>query len=78
MKIGIKILPRKEILDPLGRAVQGSLQESGFKLHECRVGKYIVLDVPQEDLNSARAEIQKMANHVLYNPLTETYEIEAL
>ena len=78
MKLGIKILPRPEVLDSQGRTVLNSLKDSGFKLNECKVGKYIVLEVPHDNLDAAKKEIQKMADYVLYNPLIETYEIESL
>ncbi len=78
MKLGIKILPRPEVLDSQGRTVLNSLKESGFKLNECKVGKYVVIETAHSDLNIAKKEIQKMADYVLYNPLIETYEVEEL
>ncbi len=76
MKIGLKILPRKEVLDSQGRTVQNSLNENGFRVSHCTIGKYIVLDVDAQNINEAREKIQKMAEFILYNPLIETYEIE--
>jgi phosphoribosylformylglycinamidine synthase PurS subunit len=76
MKIAVKILPRKEVLDTQGRTVQHSLAENGFKVTNCTIGKYIVLDVDAKDLNEAKKKVDEMAEFVLYNPLIETYEID--
>ncbi len=78
MKLGIKVLPRPEVLDSQGRTVFNSLKESGFKLDECKIGKYIVIETAHTDFATAEKEIQKMADYVLYNPLIETYEVEKL
>lgn len=78
MKIGVKVLPRKEVLDTQGRTVQSSLSENGFSVSNCTIGKYIVLDVNAKDFNDAKAQVTKMAEFVLYNPLIENYEVEQL
>lgn len=78
MKIGVKVLPRKEVLDSQGRTVQSSLSENGFPVSECTVGKYIVLDVNAKNFEEAKSQVNKMAEFVLYNPLIESYEVESL
>lgn len=78
MKIGVKVLPRSEVLDTQGRAVENTLKQMGQKLNHCRVGRYIVLDLPDMDAASAMAEAKKMAESVLHNPLIEAYELETL
>lgn len=75
MKVGVQILPREVILDTQGRAVEHVLQEQKLKVNQCRVGKYIELDVPFENFDQAEAEVKKMLDFVLYNPLIETYKI---
>jgi phosphoribosylformylglycinamidine synthase PurS subunit len=76
MKISVKVLPRKEVLDSQGRTVQNSLAENGFNVSSCTVGKYIVLDVDAKDFNEAKKKVDQMAEFVLFNPLIETYEVE--
>ncbi len=78
MKVGIKILPKSEVLDSQGRAVSRTLNQHHYPVHDCRVGKYIVLDLPTQSESEARAEVKKMAEFVLHNPLIETFEIEVL
>jgi phosphoribosylformylglycinamidine synthase PurS subunit len=78
MKVGVKILPRSEVLDSQGRAVERTLKHHGQKLHACRVGKYVQLDLPATTKAEALKAAQTMAEAVLYNPLIETYELECL
>jgi len=78
VKIGVKVLPRKEVLDSQGRAVEKTLQQSGHKLSQCRVGKYIEIDVDEKDEQKALARATEMCEFVLYNPLTENYELEVI
>ncbi len=73
MKYGIKIMPREVILDTQGRVVQNYLETQGFKIGNCRIGKFIEIHL-NSDLDS-KNEIQKMMLAGLYNPLIETYEI---
>ena len=84
MKIGVKVMPRKEVLDTQGRAVENTLRNNGNRLNGCQVGRYIVLDLPDGDeakamsVAEAMAEAKAMAELVLYNPLIETFELERL
>lgn len=78
MKIGVKILPRAEVLDTQGRAVEGFLHRSGHAVGSCRVGKYVILDLASEAREQALAEAGKIADEILHNPLIEAYELEVL
>ncbi len=75
MKLGLRIMPKNEVLDSEGRAVQNVLKQHGFGAHDVRVGKYIEVEVEAKTKLEAVEKIQKMAEHLLYNPLIETYEI---
>lgn len=78
MKIGVKVMPRKEVLDTQGRAVENTLRQNGQKLTACQVGRYVVLDLPEQDAEAAMQRAKQMAEFVLYNPLIETFELEKL
>ncbi len=75
MKCGIKIMPREVILDTQGRVVETYLISQGFKIQNCRVGKFIEIDIKSDDKVEQKNEIEKMMLGGLYNPLTEKYEI---
>jgi phosphoribosylformylglycinamidine synthase len=78
MKVGVKVMPKKEVLDSQGRAVERTLRNHGHQLEGCRVGRYVVLDVVETDKARAISKATEICEFVLYNPLTETYEIEVL
>jgi phosphoribosylformylglycinamidine synthase len=74
--VGVKVLPRPEVLDTQGRAVAATLKEGGLSLSECRVGKYIEVSVEAKDASQALEQVRQMAEYVLYNPLVENFELE--
>jgi len=78
MKIGVKVLPRPEVLDSQGRAVAQTLSEHGRGIAHCRVGKYIELDIEGSDKNAVLKQAKELAEFVLYNPLIETFELEVV
>ena len=75
MKATVLIRPKEGILDPQGDAVRHSLQKLGFDVHAVRVGRVVDLDVEADDTDGARAEIQRMCEELLANPLIESFEI---
>ncbi len=78
MKIGVKVMPRREVLDTQGRAVENTLKQNGKKLNACQVGRYVILDLPDQDEAKAMSAAREMAEFVLHNPLIETFELERL
>jgi phosphoribosylformylglycinamidine synthase PurS subunit len=78
MRIGVKVLPRNEVLDSQGRAVERTLRHNDLDLNSCRVGKYLELDIEAESEEQARERAKQMMEFALYNPLIETYELEVL
>jgi phosphoribosylformylglycinamidine synthase subunit PurS len=72
----VLVRPKAGILDPQGEAVETSLKHLGFAVGEARVGKVIDLELNAEDEGAARAEIERMCEQLLANPLIESYEIE--
>ena len=78
MKFAVKVLPKPEVLDTQGRAVQQTLQGHGFAIDQCQVGKYIVLNVSSTNMTEAEKQARSMVEKGLYNPLIENYELEKL
>ena len=70
------VRPKHGILDPQGQAVESSLRQLGFSVSEARVGRVVDLEVSSTDVPSARAEVERMCEQLLANPLIESYEIE--
>ena len=69
------VRPKAGILDPQGEAVSSALGHLGFAVSDARVGKVIDLEVDAGDRAEARAQVEKMCERLLANPLIESYEI---
>ena len=76
MKATVLVRPKAGILDPQGEAVQTSLRHLGFDVEETRVGRVIDVDLADGDPAHARAELERMCDQLLANPLIESYEIK--
>ena len=76
MKATVLVRPKDGILDPQGQAVESSLRQLGFAVGEARVGRVVDLEVESNDVAGARAEVERMFEQLLANPLIESYEIE--
>ena len=76
MKATILVRPKQGILDPQGQAVESSLRQLGFAVDEARIGRVVDLEVEASDPAAARAEVERMCEQLLANPLIESYEIE--
>ena len=70
------VRPKEGILDPQGDAVQESLRHLGFAVDGTRIGRLVDLEVEAPDPAAARAEVERMCEQLLANPLIESYEIE--
>ena len=76
MKATVLVRPKPGILDPQGQAVESSLRHLGFEVSDARVGRLVDVDVATDDEADALAQIERMCEQLLTNPLIETYEIE--
>ena len=76
MRLTVLVRPKQGILDPQGEAVEGALRQLGFAVGEARVGRVVDLEVDAPDAVTARAEVERMCEQLLANPLIESYEIE--
>jgi phosphoribosylformylglycinamidine synthase subunit PurS len=76
VKATVLVRPKEGILDPQGDAVERALGHLGFAVSGARVGKVVDLEVDAPDEAGARAQVEKMCEQLLANPLVESYEIE--
>ena len=76
MKATVLVRPKAGILDPQGAAVESSLRHLGFDVTAARVGRVVDLEVETEDPAEARAQLERMCEQLLANPLMESFEIE--
>ena len=78
-RFAVNVLPKAGILDPQGRAVEGSLGHLGIAgVSGVRVGRRVELAVEAVDEAAARAMAERLASELLSNPLIESFAIERL
>jgi phosphoribosylformylglycinamidine synthase len=76
-RIEIRVVPRRGLLDPQGKAVADALHALGFaEVADARVGRHVVLDLRAADADAARRRAAEMCERLLANPVTEDYVVE--
>jgi phosphoribosylformylglycinamidine synthase subunit PurS len=74
----VDVMPKREILDPQGKAVLGALPRLGFGgVSDVRQGKRFEIEVDGEPTAERLAEVHAMAEMLLSNPVIEDYEVHA-
>ncbi len=74
--VEIDIMPRKELLDPQGKAVTNGLHNIGFtSLDNVRVGKHINYEVESESETAAKEQAENACKKLLANLVMESYHI---
>jgi len=76
MRATVLVRPKAGILDPQGEAVGSALGHLGFDVQDARIGKVIDLELEAADAATAKAEVERMCERLLANPLIESYEVE--
>ena len=78
-RFAVNVTPKPGILDPQGRAVEGSLGHLGITgVSAVRVGRRVELSVEAADEGAARGVVERLAGELLANPLIEAYAIESV
>ena len=77
MKAKIHVTLKSGILDPQGKAIEHALETLGFKhAGNVRMGKYLELDVNEQDKAKAEVEVKAMCEKLLANTIIEEYRFE--
>ena len=77
MKATVTVYPRREILDPQGKAIRDALGRIGFEgVESVRAGKSFEIDLAGDDPTAVREQLDTMCRKLLANPVVEDYEIE--
>ena len=78
-RFAVNVTPKPGILDPQGRAVEGSLGHLGIEgVSAVRIGRRAELTVDAADEAAARAVVERLARELLSNPLIEVFAVERL
>ena len=76
-RFAVNVLPKDGILDPQGRAVEGSLGHLGVEgVSGVRVGRRVELTIEADNEGDARTIVERLASELFSNPLIESFAIE--
>ena len=77
MKARIHITLKQGVLDPQSKAIASALEALGFTgVSGVRQGKYIEIDLQEDDGEAAQASVDAMCAKLLANTVIEDYSIE--
>jgi phosphoribosylformylglycinamidine synthase PurS subunit len=77
----IDVMPLKEILDPQGKAVTGSMKNLGLpEIQNVRIGRHITLEVEAESETLASEKVESACKNLLANMIMEnfTFHLKAI
>lgn len=73
----IDVMPLKALLDPQGKAVNHSLQKTGYQqIENLRIGKHITFSIEAGSKSEAEKIVGEVCNKVLANPIMEGYTFD--
>tara|TARA_Y100001936_G_scaffold152960_1_gene149154 strand:- start:1624 stop:1872 length:249 start_codon:yes stop_codon:yes gene_type:complete len=79
MKALVKIMPKKGVLDPQGKAIEKSLNQLGFpQIKKVLQGKLIEIEIDTSNESNAKKIIESASQKLLANLVIEDYEITIL
>ena len=65
------------VLDPAGKAVEGSLHSLGYEeVGQVRLGKYVEVTLSDGDREKAKARVEEMCRKLLANTVVENFKVE--
>ena len=73
----VRVILRKSILDPQGKAVEHAVESLGVKgVSGVRMGKFVELMIDQASEAEARRTTEEVCKRLLANPIMEDYDYE--
>ncbi|MDX2180434.1 MAG: phosphoribosylformylglycinamidine synthase subunit PurS [Bryobacteraceae bacterium] len=77
MKARVLVSPKPTVLDPQGQAIRRAVNGLGHvSVKDIRQGKVFEIEIDAPDSAAAKAELERLAQEVLANPVIETYTVE--
>ncbi len=77
IKAKVHVTLKSGILDPQGRTIRQSLETLGFSgVNDVRVGKFLEIELTQDDPAQAEEQLKAMCETLLANMVIEEYRYE--
>ena len=75
-KFEVLVQLKPGLLDPQGKAVEGSLPAMGWtNVSGVRVGRHVELTIEADSERAAQVQVEEMAERLLSNPVIEDFQI---
>lgn len=75
--VEIEVMPRKELLDPQGKAVTNGLHNIGFHtINNVRVGKCITYETTANSEQEVMQQAEEASKKLLANLVMESYSVK--
>lgn len=75
-RIIVEVMPKPELLDPQGQAVQGALGRLGLEsIASVRQGKRFEIELEGPLTDDRRAQVEELAATLLANPVIENHTV---
>ena len=79
MKLSVTITLKKDVLDPQGKVILQTLQNIGMNsVKNLRQGKFIEIEINENDEKLAIAKVEEMCKKLLVNLIIEDYQIKKI
>jgi phosphoribosylformylglycinamidine synthase PurS subunit len=79
LKFSIKVILKKDVLDPQGKVVHQTLQNMGVDtLKSLRQGKYFEIEINEHNESIGKSKIEDMCKKLLVNLIIEDFEISKI
>ena len=79
LKFSVKVILKKDVLDPQGKVVQQTLQNMGMDtLKNLRQGKYFEIEINENNEEKAVSKIEDMCKKLLVNLIIEDFYISKI
>lgn len=79
MEARVKVILKRAVLDPQGKAVLNAMHSLGVtQAEDVRVGKYFEIKFSGGDKKELQQKLDKLCDQVLANPVIEDYSYEIL
>ena len=77
MKASIIVMPKRNVLDPQGKAVQRALESMNFTgIKDVRVGKFMEIELEGGNKTELQKKIDEACHKLLSNPVIEEYSFQ--
>jgi len=79
VKVEIRVYPRRDVLDPQGKAIAAALARLGHQsVVDVRAGKVFFVEVEGSDAVVAERDAKRMAEELLANTVIEGYDVKVV